>query len=103
MFRGSLEEEYGEEFQFTSIGTGAALASYFVELMSDPYRDAATAVVVFYTGKAIKEGLESWGWIYTQLSRFFYHEPTLDRNGAAILPYKSVTINLGHTPASYQC
>jgi hypothetical protein len=101
-FRQSLEAEYKEEFQFTSIGTGAALASYFVELVSDPYRDAATAAAVFYTGKAIKEGLESWGWIYAQLSKFFRREPTFDRNGAAILAYQAITAELGHVPASYQ-
>ena len=101
-FRQSLEAEYGEEFQFTSIGTGAALASYFVELVSDPYRDAATAVAVFYTGKTIKEGLEGWGWIYIQLSKFFRREPTFDRNGAAILAYNAITVKLGHVPASYQ-
>jgi hypothetical protein len=41
-FRQQLEAEYGEKFKFTSIGTGAALASYFLELVSDPGKLAAT-------------------------------------------------------------
>ena len=45
-FRQQLEAEYGERFRFISIGTGAALASYFVELISDPYKDAAVAAAV---------------------------------------------------------
>jgi hypothetical protein len=99
-FRHAVEAEYNLEFRFTSIGTGAAFAS--VELLSDPYRDAAAAVAVFFTGKTIKEGLEGWAWIYTQLSKFFRHEPTFDRNGAAVLAYKAVADRLGHVPASFQ-
>ena len=43
LFRQELEAEYGEKFRFESIGTGAAMASYFVELVSDPYRAAVTS------------------------------------------------------------
>jgi hypothetical protein len=63
----ALEAEYGQECSFTSIGTGAALASYIVELLSD----AAASVAVFYTGKTLKEGLEGWLWVYAQLSKLF--------------------------------
>ena len=65
LFRLELEAEYGEKFRFISIGTGAAMASYFVELVSDPYRAAGMAATFFFTGKAIREGFEAWGWMYT--------------------------------------
>ena len=101
-FRQQLEAEYGENFQSTSIGTGAALASYFVELACDPYRVAAMAATVFFTGKAIREGFEAWGWMYAQLSKFFHHEPTFDREGAAILVYKAVADKMAGIPKTYQ-
>jgi hypothetical protein len=101
-FRQSLEAEYGEEFQFTSIGTGAAMASYFVELVSDPSRDIAVAVALFLAGKPIKEGLEAWGSMFRKLSKFFRQKPTFDREGAAILVYEAVVERLGSIPKSYQ-
>jgi hypothetical protein len=101
-FRQVLEAEYGEEFHFASIGTGAAQASYFVQLLSDPYRDAAAAVALFYLGKPIKDAFESWAWVYRQLSKFFHHAPTFDREAAAILAYQAVVEKLGGVPNTYR-
>ena len=101
-FRHELEVEYGEEFRFTSIGTGAAVASYFVELVSDPYRAAAVVVALFYAGKPLKEGLEARSSLYKKLSTFFHHQPTFDREGAAILVYEAVVERMGGVPKSYK-
>ena len=94
-----LEEEYGSAFQPTSIGTGAALAALFTELFSDP---AAVALALFFAGKPIKDGLEAWGSIYQRLTKFFHHNPTFDREGAAILGYEAIVERLGGVPNSYQ-
>jgi hypothetical protein len=101
-FRHGLEAEYGERFRFMSIGTGAALASYFVELAADPYRAAAIAAAVFFTGKAIREGFEAWGWMYSQISRFFHHDPTFNREGAAFVVYEAIVEKIGGAPNSFQ-
>ena len=98
-FRQELEAEYGEKFRFKSIGTGAAMASYFVELVSDPYR---ASVTFFFAGKALKEGFQAWGWMYRQLSKFFHHEPTFDREGAAALVYKAIIEKMDGVPNSFQ-
>ena len=99
LFRQELEAEYGEKFRFVSIGTGAAMASYFVELVSDPYR---AAVTFFFAGKALKEGFQAWGWMYGQLSKFFHHRPTFDREGAAALVYKAIVEKMDGVPSSFQ-
>jgi hypothetical protein len=99
LFRQELEAEYGEGFQYTSIGTGAAFASYFVELVSDPYK---AAVTLFFAGKALKEGFQAWGWMYGQLSKFFHHRPTFDREGAAALVYKAIVEKMDGVPNSFQ-
>jgi hypothetical protein len=99
LFRQELEAEYGEKFRFESIGTGAAMASYFVELVSDPYR---AAVTFFFAGKALKEGFQAWGWMYGQLSKFFHHRPTFDREGAAALVYKAIVEKLDGVPNSHE-
>jgi hypothetical protein len=97
-FRQTLEAEYGEKFRFASIGTGAAMASYFVELVSDPFR---AAVTFFFAGKALKEGFQAWGWMYGQLSKFFHHRPTFDREGAAALVYKAVVEKMDGVPIHF--
>ena len=99
LFRQELETEYGQKFRFESIGTGAAMASYFVELVSDPYR---AAVTLFFAGKALKEGFQAWGWVYEQLSKFFHHRPTFDREGAAALVYKAIVEKMDGVPNSFQ-
>jgi hypothetical protein len=98
-FRHQLEAEYKEEFKLTSIGTGAALPSYFVELASDPFKAAAT---LFFTGAAIKKGFEGWGWVYTQLSKYFHRDPTFDREGAAFLVCKAIVDKMDGVPKSFQ-
>jgi hypothetical protein len=98
-FRQQLEAEYDEKFEFTSIGTGAAMASYFLELVSDPYKVAAA---VFFTGAAIKKGFEGWEWVYTQLSKYFPRNPTFDREGAAFLVYKAIVDQMDGVPKSFQ-
>jgi hypothetical protein len=98
-FRRQLEAEYGEGFEFTSIGTGAAMASYFIELVSEPYKVAAT---IFFAGGVIKSGFEGWSWVYAQLSKFFHHEPTFDREGAAFLAYRAIVDKMDGVPKSFQ-
>ena len=98
-FRRQLEAEYDGKFEFASIGTGAAMASYFIELVSDPYKVAAT---VFFAGEVIKGGFEGWSWVYAQLSKFFYREPTFDREGAVFLVYKAIVDKMDGVPKSFQ-
>jgi hypothetical protein len=99
LFRKEPEVEYGEKVRFASIGTGAAMASYFVELVSDPYR---AVVTLFFAGKALKEGFEAWGWMYERLPKFFHRRPTFDREGAAALVYNAVVEKLDGIPNSYK-
>jgi hypothetical protein len=101
-FRHELEAEYGLKFRFTSIGTGAAVASYCTELASGNYDKILVAVSIFLAGKAIKEGFEAWSWMYTKLASFFHRSPTFDREGAAVLAYQAVVNELGGLPKSYQ-
>jgi hypothetical protein len=101
-FRRQLEAEYGERFRFTSIGTGAAIASYFTELATDPYKAAALAVSVLYAGKAVKDVFEGWMWVFNQLSQFFHYKPTFDREAAAIILYKAIIDKLDGVPNTFQ-
>lgn len=98
-FRKALEAEYKEEFSFTSIGTGAAVAAYFTTLMADP---VGIAVSTWLAGKAIKDGFEAWNWVYEKLAKYFHRNPTFNREGAAILAYKAVVDRLEGLPKSYQ-
>ena len=88
-----------EKFQVTSIGTGAAQAAYFVELVSTAYQ---AAVILFLAGKPLKEGFEAWGSMYDRLSKFFHHQPTFDREGAAALVHKAVIEKMDGVPNSFQ-
>ena len=97
--RRELEAEYGEKANSTDIGTGAALPAFVLELVSDPYKVAAT---LFFAGKAIKSSFEGWSWVYTQLSRFFHRNPTFDREGAAFLVYQAIVDRMGGVPRSFE-
>jgi hypothetical protein len=101
-FRIQLEAEYGEKFQFTSIGTGAAIASYFTELATNPYKAAAFAVSALYAGKAVKDVFDGWTWVFNQLSKFFHYDPTFDREGAAIILYKAIVDKMDGVPKNFQ-
>jgi hypothetical protein len=84
------------------------MAAYFTEIFSNSAVQAAIAA--FFAGKAIKEGLEAWGLMYNQLSKFFHHSgvavfgrsPTFDREAAAILVYKAAVDTLGGVPKTFQ-
>jgi hypothetical protein len=102
-FRKSLEDEFGGEFRFTSIGTGAAISAYFLELASSPFGElAAGAIALFFAGKPIKDNLEAWGSAYKQLVKFFHRDPTFSREGAAVLVYEAVVDKMGGLPKSYE-
>ena len=98
-FRRELEDEYGGHFEITSIGTGAAFPAYVLELVSDPYKLAAT---LFFAGQAIKSGFEGWSWVYARLSTFFHRSPTFDREGAAFLVYQAIVDRMGGVPKSFE-
>ena len=99
-FRSKLAQEFGQEFSFASIGTGAAEASYFTEILSNPVVQAALSM--FFAGNVIKGSIEGWEWVYSKLSKFFPYEPRLDREAAAILVYKAVQEKMGGIPNSYR-
>lgn len=97
-FRRKLEAEFGGTFEFVSIGTGAAHASYVTDLMTAE----VIAVHALYAGKAVKDVFDGWSWVYQQLSKFFQYEPTFDREAAAILVYKAVVDKMDGIPNTYQ-
>lgn len=99
-FRQELEAEYGQKFSFTSIGTGAAEAAYFTELVSNPAIQASVAV--FFARGAIGSAAEGWLWLYSQLAKFFQSDPVVDREAAAILVYKAVVDRMEGVPKTYQ-
>jgi hypothetical protein len=94
--------EYGENFSHISIGTGAAMCSWFAELASHPYKAAAVGMAALYAGKNVKDVFEGWMRVSNQLSTFFHYDPTLDREGAAILVHKAVVDRMDGVPKTFR-
>lgn len=97
-FLEELEAEYRLRFRFTSIGTGAAVAAYFVDLICDPFKEG---VALFFAGTAICGDFESWDSIFTRLSQFFAKSPSFDREAAAAIVFQAVTMKLGAHPKEF--
>ncbi|MGO9741162.1 MAG: hypothetical protein ACLPN5_06545 [Roseiarcus sp.] len=105
-FKAGLVAEYGLEFQFISIGAGAAVPSFFTSLGILPY--LSMGIYVFFQGKNINDAIDGWVALAHRLQRFIHRHPTFDRNGAAVLAVKKVLERFDRTPGSirfvgYRC
>jgi hypothetical protein len=91
-FRRELEAEYGEKFQFTSIGTGAALAAYFAELVSDPHKAASLGVSALFAGRSSKTSLRGGcGYTNSSLNSFTVSRPLIERGRPSLFTRRSWT------------
>ena len=107
VFRKSLEAEYGVPFRFVSIGRGAAVAAFMADLIA--FAESPTGVIgggllaAFFAGEKIEKNLDAWKRLYQRLKSTFHHEPTFDREGAAVLVQNEIAKKLAEELRSIQC
>lgn len=107
VFRRSLEAEYGVPFRFVSIGRGAAVAAFMADLIA--FAESPAGVIAggllgaFFAGEKIEKNFDAWKRLCQRLKSTFHHEPTFDREGAAVLVQNEIAKKLGEEPRSIQC
>jgi hypothetical protein len=92
-FKRELEARYALKFDRTDIGPSFDLPSFVAWIVF-------TAVVLFFQGKRISENLEAWIKLCEKLRNFSGYRPTYERNGAAVLVIREISVKLGRFPNS---
>jgi hypothetical protein len=107
LFKRRLESEFTAPFHFVSIGRGAAAAAWVTEVVSfaETYGGYGIGVVIaaFFAGEKIEKGLDVWPRLYQRLKSTFHHQPTFDREGAAVLIANEISQRLGEPPTYIRC